>query len=129
MSTDALRKLNQLDSNEPLKLGQKITLSGSSASNSKTTSSTKNSTATTKTTDSSSKARVSKTFTPSSKTATSSNKGQTSYKVKSGDTLSAISRKYNLNVNDIARWNGLSKNNASLKPGQTLTLHLDAGKH
>ena len=123
MSADALRKLNQLDSNEPLKLGQTIALSGSS------TSSTKTSTANTKTTS-----RVSETFTPSTKnsansTTSSSKKGQTTYKVKSGDTLSAISRKYNLNVNDIARWNGLNKNNSALKPGQSLTLHLDAGKH
>jgi LysM repeat protein len=76
---------------------------------------------------------VSQTFTPGTKTSanstTSSSKGQTTYKVKSGDTLMAISRKYNLNVNDIARWNGLNKNNSALKPGQSLTLHLDAGKH
>ena len=123
ISADALRKLNQLDNNEPLKLGQTLALSGGSAS------STKASTANTKTTS-----RVSQTFAPSTKnsansTTSSSKKGQTTYKVKSGDTLSAISRKYNLNVNDIARWNGLNKNNSALKPGQSLTLHLDAGKH
>lgn len=138
MSADALRKLNQLDNNEPLKLGQTIALSGSSTSSStassNTASSSKTSTSNSKSTTSSPDKRVSQTFTPGIKTSansttSSSKKGQTTYKVKSGDTLMAISRKYNLNVNDIARWNGLNKNNSALKPGQSLTLHLDAGKH
>ncbi len=119
MSTEALRKLNQLDHNEPLKLGQKIALSGSSSS-------TKNT---------ASNARVSQSFSPANKSASSTpastnNKGKTTYTVKSGDTLMAISRKYKLNVNDISRWNGMGKNQTALKPGQSLTLYLDASnKH
>ena len=119
MSTEALRKLNQLDHNEPLKLGQKIALSGSSSS-------TKNT---------ASNARETQTFSPANKSASSTpastnNKGKTTYTVKSGDTLMAISRKYKLNVNDISRWNGMGKNQTALKPGQSLTLYLDASnKH
>ena len=49
------------------------------------------------------------------------------YTVKTGDTLSAISRRYNLTVNQLQSWNNLS--NADLiSPGQTLTLQLRTDK-
>ncbi|HSC76174.1 MAG TPA: LysM peptidoglycan-binding domain-containing protein, partial [Pseudomonadales bacterium] len=128
MSADALRKLNNLGKNDSLKPGQKLTLPGSTVASTKNTaSSTKNTTSNTKTSGSS--ARVSQTFAPPSSTTISNNsKGKVSYTVKSGDTLMGIARKYKLNVNDIARWNGMSKNQTALKPGQTLTLQLDS-KH
>ena len=47
-----------------------------------------------------------------------------SYKVKSGDTLSAIAMRFNLKSSDIMKWNKLS-NQAILKIGQTLTLYVD----
>ncbi len=130
MSTDALRKLNHLGNNDSLKPGQKLTLPGSSAGS--TTASTKSTAANTKqssTKSSSSSARVNQTFAPASTTTTSnSSKGKTTYTVKSGDTLMAIARKYKINANDIARWNGMGKNQTALKPGQTLTLQLDSKK-
>lgn len=117
MSTDAIRKLNHLDKDEALKLGQKITLSGSAAPSGNTT----------KTNNPTKPDNATKT---SKETKSDNQKGKSTYSVKSGDTLMAISRKYNLNVNDIARWNGINKNQAALKPGQTLTLYLDTpSKH
>ncbi len=43
------------------------------------------------------------------------------YKVKPGDTLWNISRKYSISINDIKKWNKL-KNSDKLKPGMTLKI-------
>ena len=43
------------------------------------------------------------------------------YRVKSGDYLGKIARKYGVRVSQIKRWNGLRNNN--LKIGQRLTIH------
>lgn len=43
------------------------------------------------------------------------------YRVKSGDYLGKISRKYGVRVSDIKKWNGLRSNN--LKIGQRLTIY------
>jgi len=40
--------------------------------------------------------------------------------VKDGETLYSISRTYNVGIDEIKRWNGLTDN--TLKPGQTLTI-------
>lgn len=132
---DALRKSNKLANNAALKPGQKLTVPGSTEpTNVSSGSSTRiaaNDKATThlKTANPQSASRVSQTFKPASKVDdNNAAKGKASYTVKSGDTLMAISRKYSLNVNDIARWNGLNKNQAALKPGQNLTLYLDSAK-
>ena len=44
-----------------------------------------------------------------------------SYRVKSGDYLGKIAKKYGVRVSQIKRWNGLRNNN--LKIGQRLTIH------
>jgi len=44
------------------------------------------------------------------------------YKVKSGDTLWNISKKYNVNLSDIIKWNKLTKNQ-KLKPGMKLRIY------
>ena len=44
---------------------------------------------------------------------------QVSYTVRKGDTLSNIASRFNLNVNDIRRWNG---NSAVITPGQRINL-------
>ena len=44
------------------------------------------------------------------------------YRVRSGDNLWAIARKYNLHSTDIARWNNIDLNTL-LHPGQILVLH------
>jgi len=54
----------------------------------------------------------------------SANKRSLKYKVKKGDSLSEIANKFNVKVNDIVRWNALSKR-AYLQPGQQLTLKVN----
>jgi LysM repeat protein len=44
------------------------------------------------------------------------------YVVKKGDTLSDISRAHSVSVNELCRWNGISRR-AVLHPGDRLTLH------
>ncbi len=46
------------------------------------------------------------------------------YKVRSGDSLARIAGKFNLSVNDIVRWNSVSKS-GYIHPGQSLTLFVD----
>ena len=48
-------------------------------------------------------------------------KSQIRYKVKSGDYLGKIARRYGVRVSDLKRWNGLRSNN--LRIGQRLTIH------
>ncbi|MEK1907758.1 MAG: LysM peptidoglycan-binding domain-containing protein, partial [Pseudomonas sp.] len=48
----------------------------------------------------------------------------TYYRVKSGDSMYMIARRFNVDMNNLQRWNPLSDSTA-LKPGQTLTLYLD----
>ncbi|HEY9131686.1 MAG TPA: LysM peptidoglycan-binding domain-containing protein [Dyella sp.] len=52
--------------------------------------------------------------------ARSASKGAT-YKVKSGDTLSAIARQHGVTIKQLQRWNHLS--GARLKPGQTIAIN------
>ena len=47
--------------------------------------------------------------------------GKITYKVRSGDFLGIVARKYDVRVSDIKKWNGLRSNN--LKIGQRLTLY------
>lgn len=53
--------------------------------------------------------------------ANASNSRPARYRVKRGDSLWEISRRYDLNVQDLIRWNGLGSG-AVLRPGQTLSL-------
>ncbi|MED5510732.1 MAG: LysM peptidoglycan-binding domain-containing protein [Pseudomonadota bacterium] len=46
------------------------------------------------------------------------------YTIKNGDSLWAISRKFNVSVADVREWNGLS-DRTMLQPGQNLRLYLD----
>lgn len=46
------------------------------------------------------------------------------YTVRSGDSLYRISKKFNVSINDLRRWNSLSKG-TYLQPGQHLKLHVD----
>jgi membrane-bound lytic murein transglycosylase D len=46
----------------------------------------------------------------------------TSYKVRSGDTLSRIAQVFGVSVSDLVNWNGISKNSV-LRPGQKLTVN------
>ena len=44
------------------------------------------------------------------------------YIVKSGDTLSGIADKHNLQVNKIKEWNNIRNNSSRIYPGQKLPL-------
>lgn len=46
------------------------------------------------------------------------------YTVRSGDSLSRIASRFSVGVNEIVRWNGLSRN-AILRPGKSLKLYVD----
>lgn len=48
---------------------------------------------------------------------------KTSHKVRRGETLASISRKYGVSVNEIKAWNKLRK--SALKPGQRLTIKVE----
>ncbi len=93
VSTKDLARWNGLKTKSRLKAGQRLTLQTRSVS---------------------SKQRVAKTSKGSSKSVQ-----KISYKVKKGDTLSSISRRYNVSVNQIKRWNGSSHH---IQPGQGLVL-------
>ncbi len=51
----------------------------------------------------------------------SSNAGARRHTVQSGESLWAIAQRYDVNIDALAAWNGLSKN-ATLHPGDTLTV-------
>jgi len=57
-----------------------------------------------------------------SKYKSKKNKKYITYKVKSGDTLWDISRKYNVSLSEILKWNKL-KSNTKLKPGMKLKIY------
>jgi len=46
------------------------------------------------------------------------------YKVRNGDSLYVIARKFRVGIDQIARWNKIDKNKI-LRPGQTLTMYVD----
>ena len=46
------------------------------------------------------------------------------YKVRKGDSLSRIARRFNVNISDILKWNTVNPKKY-LKPGQRLTLYVD----
>ncbi len=93
VSTKDLARWNGLKTSSRIKTGQRLSLQTHSVS---------------------SKQRVAKSSKSSGKSVQ-----KISYKVKKGDTLSSISRRYNVSVKQIKRWNGSSKH---LQPGQGLVL-------
>ncbi len=46
------------------------------------------------------------------------------YRVRRGDSIALIARKFNIGINDIIRWNGIKKEKY-LQPGQRLTLYVN----
>lgn len=53
---------------------------------------------------------------------------QISYTVKPGDTLAKVSKKFNVNVTDLRKWNNVPKNRADIKPGSKLKLMVEANQ-
>lgn len=98
VSVSDLKRWNKIKGNT-IRAGQRLTLRGGSASGSQ-------------------------------RVASSSAKKQgdlhkVNYKVRQGDTLSAIGRRYNVSVQQIQRWNNGSSA-SSLQPGQRLTLFVSS---
>ena len=52
---------------------------------------------------------------------------QISYTVKPGDTLGQISKKFNVNVTELRKWNNVPKNKAEIKPGSKLKVMIETG--
>lgn len=124
---DALRKLNKFGANTSLKPGQSIALPGraTTVAYNNTTHNNNANYKSKNTTNNAPRSRVSQSYKPADTSANTRRRKTTAYTVKNGDTLMAISRKYNVKVEDILRWNALSKNNTAIKPGQHINLHLD----
>ena len=57
--------------------------------------------------------------------ASASNSKQISYTVKTGDTLGNISKKFNVSVTELRKWNNVPKNSADIKPGSKLKLTIE----
>jgi len=51
---------------------------------------------------------------------------QIAYKVRRGDTLSGIARRFEVTVRDLMAWNGMQ--NTSIRAGQRLTVHVDGSR-
>jgi membrane-bound lytic murein transglycosylase D len=49
--------------------------------------------------------------------------GKVNYKVKRGDTLSGIARRYAVTIRDLQAWNNMGRSTA-LRAGQLLTIHV-----
>jgi membrane-bound lytic murein transglycosylase D len=54
-------------------------------------------------------------------------KRQVAYKVRRGDTLSSIARRFAVSVGDLQAWNGLQGTTA-IRAGQRLTVHVDGSR-
>lgn len=52
---------------------------------------------------------------------------QISYTVRNGDTLGEISKKFNVNVTDLRKWNKVPRNSADIKPGSKLKVMIETG--
>jgi membrane-bound lytic murein transglycosylase D len=50
---------------------------------------------------------------------------QVSYRVRKGDSLYVIARRFQVSVADLRRWNGIS--GRLIKPGQQLTVYVRGG--
>jgi membrane-bound lytic murein transglycosylase D len=61
-----------------------------------------------------------------SSSSSSSSSSPSYYKIRSGDTLSAIADRYNVKLSDLQRWNGIG-NASSIRVGQTLKIYKGSG--
>lgn len=110
ISSSELQKLNGADSPEPLKLGQTLLIPGKGKASSQSNKGVKD-VIKPASTSKSSKAKTAK-----------RSGGKGAHSVKSGDTLMSISRAYGIDVDDIAKWNGINKSKYTLKVGQKIKL-------
>jgi LysM repeat protein len=52
--------------------------------------------------------------------------GKVKYKVRRGDTLSGIARRFEVTVRQLQAWNNMGRS-TSLRAGQSLTIHVGGG--
>ena len=52
--------------------------------------------------------------------------GKVKYKVRRGDTLSGIARRFEVTVRELQAWNNMGRS-TSLRAGQSLTIHVGGG--
>ena len=52
--------------------------------------------------------------------------GKVRYKVRRGDTLSGIARRFEVTVRELQAWNNMGRS-TSLRAGQSLTIHVGGG--
>jgi membrane-bound lytic murein transglycosylase D len=52
--------------------------------------------------------------------------GKVKYRVRRGDTLSGIARRFEVTIRDLQAWNNMGRS-TSLRAGQSLTIHVGGG--
>jgi len=101
MSVSQLARMNHVSTKTVLQPGQRLQVAGSSGSG----------------------AAASGEAAPERVAATN---GKVNYRVRRGDTLSAIARRFEVSVRDLQAWNNMGRSTA-LRAGQFLTIHVGGG--
>jgi membrane-bound lytic murein transglycosylase D len=100
MSVTALARMNHLSTKSVLQPGQRLQVAGSGGSG--------------------------VTLAEASPGRVATTNGKVSYRVRRGDTLSAIAHRFEVTVRDLQAWNNMGRSTA-LRAGQFLTIHVGGG--
>lgn len=103
MSVGALARMNHISTSAVLRPGQRLQVAGSAPSQA---------------TGAASVADAGQRATPAD--------GKVNYRVRRGDTLSAIARRFEVTVRELQAWNNMGRSTA-LRAGQSLTIHVGEG--
>jgi membrane-bound lytic murein transglycosylase D len=106
MSVGALARMNNISSKAVLRPGQRLQVAGSGPSQAT--------------------GAVSVADAASDGERRSAANGKVSYRVRRGDTLSAIAKRFEVTVRDLQAWNNMGRSTA-LRAGQFLTIHVGEG--
>ncbi len=104
MSVPTLARMNHISTKSVLKPGQRLQVAGRGPSEATGTAS----------------------VAESSAKRTAAAGGKVNYKVRRGDTLSMIARRFEVSVRDLQAWNNMGRS-TSLRAGQFLTIHVSEG--
>jgi peptidoglycan lytic transglycosylase D len=118
MNVATLARMNGMRTGDTLKAGQKLVLNSRGGSGSAGSGSSGRSSRASASSGSASSASRS-----ASRSASSGGSRSVSYKVRSGDTLSAIAKVFGVSVSELVSWNGISSH-TTLRPGQKLTVNV-----
>jgi membrane-bound lytic murein transglycosylase D len=102
MSVSQLTRMNHISTKTVLQPGQRLQVAGSGGS--------------------AASAESSGSGKPQSVAAT----GKVNYKVRRGDTLSTIARRFEVTIHELQAWNNMGRS-TSLRAGQSLTIHVGGG--